>query len=71
MNFIYLLLSFYFLCYSCHKHEKDKISKISSTKKIQDMDTIRYQEYLKMLNIKPDTFNKKKFDKDAEFGKFN
>ncbi len=70
MNYIYLLLSFYFLCYSCHKHEKDKILKISSTKKIQDMDTIQYQEYLKMLNIKPDTFNKKKFDKDAEFGKF-
>jgi hypothetical protein len=70
MNYIYLLLFFYFLCYSCQGQRNEKTVKMTSINKIQYMDATQYYEYMKILNFKPDTFNKKQFDKEAEFGKY-
>ena len=70
MNYNYILLLFCFLCYSCQGQVNEKTVKMNSENMIQNMDTIQYYEYLKILNFKPDTFNKKLFDKDAKFGKY-
>jgi hypothetical protein len=75
MNYTYLLFFFYFFCYSCQGQEcqgrgTERKVKITSIKKIQNMSTVQYYEYLKILNFKPDTFNKIQFDKGVELGKY-